>query len=64
MMPNRFRSLRLGAAFIMAGLTALLRAEDYSITTFAGQGNVVTGVDGTPVGLLNHGGMRREFACI
>lgn len=48
MMPNRFRSLRLGAAFIMAGLTALLRAEDYSITTFAGQGNVVTGVDGTP----------------
>lgn len=48
MMPNRFRFLRLGAAFLMAGLTALLRAEDYSITTFAGQGNVVTGVDGTP----------------
>lgn len=48
MMPNRFRSLRLGAAFLLAGLTALLRAEDYSITTFAGQANVITGVDGTP----------------
>lgn len=47
-MPNRFRSFRLGAAFLLAGLTVLLRAEDYSITTFAGQGNIITGVDGTP----------------
>jgi sugar lactone lactonase YvrE len=33
---------------MLVGALSALRAEDYSITTFAGAANVVTGADGTP----------------
>lgn len=48
MMQHRFRHLVHAAAFFAVASLATLRAEDYSITSFAGAANVTSGADGTP----------------
>ena len=48
MMLTRFRLL---LSFAVLALSSL-RAEDYSITTFAGAANVITGADGTNAGTV------------
>jgi sugar lactone lactonase YvrE len=47
MMLHRLRSFLPAGLFSLAILAVGLRAEDYSITSFAGNTNVTTGVDGT-----------------
>ena len=58
MMPTRFRLL---LSFIVLALSSL-RAEDYSITTFAGAANVITGADGTPGSFNNPYGVAIDAA--
>lgn len=47
MMQHRLRSSLQAGFIFLAGLAGVMRAEDYSITSFAGNTNVTTGVDGT-----------------
>lgn len=47
MKQHRLRTFVQSGFVLLAGLAGVLRAEDYSITSFAGNTNVTTGVDGT-----------------
>ncbi len=58
MMLTRFRLL---LSFAVLALSSL-RAEDYSITTFAGAANVITGADGTPGSFNNPYGVAIDAA--
>ncbi len=48
MMTLRLSSVLQAAIVLTLGLGAAARAEDYSLTTFAGATTVITGADGTP----------------
>ena len=58
MMLTRFRLL---LSFAILALSSL-RAEDYSMTTFAGAANVITGADGTPGSFNNPYGVAIDAA--
>src|SRR5687768_4287757 len=47
MMHHRLRISIQGGLFLLAGLAGALRAEDYAITSFAGNSNVTGAADGT-----------------
>lgn len=62
MMNPRLRSLFLAVGIASVCTCATVRAEDYSITTFAGAANVTSGADGTPGSFNNPYGVAIDAA--
>ena len=62
MKHHRLRSCSTVVFFLLSGVLAALRAEDYAITTFAGAANVTTGADGTPGSFNNPYGVAIDSA--